>query len=105
MRKCIRTSAIVALALSMAGATTFAQSSGDAIYKAKCQMCHGATGTPNPGMAKMMGIKAVSDPAVKKMTLAQVEATVKNGKNKMRPISGLSDAQVKAVAEYFKSLK
>jgi len=30
---------------------------------------------------------------------------VKNGKGKMKPIAGLSDAQVKAVAEYFKTLK
>ena len=105
MRKSIRTSAIVALALSLAGATSFAQSSGEAIYKAKCQMCHGVNGTPSPGMAKMMGIKAASSPDIKKMTLEQIEATVKKGKNKMHPIAGLSDAQVKAVAEYFKSLK
>ena len=38
---------------------------GAAIYKAKCAMCHGATGTPSAGMAKMMGIKPVSDPAMK----------------------------------------
>ena len=30
-------------------ALCFAQSSGEATYKAKCQMCHGATGTPSPG--------------------------------------------------------
>jgi len=105
MTKSIRNSAVLALAISLAGAMSFAQSSGEATYKAKCQMCHGATGVPNPGMAKMMGIKPVSDPEIKKLTVEQVEATVKNGKNKMKPIAGLSDAQVKAVAEYFKSLK
>lgn len=100
----LRNSAILALAISLSAAVSFAQS-GEATYKAKCQMCHGATGTPSPGMAKAMGIKPVSDPSMKKLTVEEIEATVKNGKGKMRPISGLSDAQVKAVAEYFKSLK
>lgn len=105
MTKCMRNSAILALAISLTGAMSFAQSSGDAIFKAKCQVCHGAAGTPNPGMAKMMGIKPVSDPAMKNVTVDQVEATVKNGNGKMKPIAGLSDAQVKAVATYFKTLK
>lgn len=56
-------------------------------------------------MAKMLGIKPVSDPDMKKLTVEQIEAAVKNGKGKMKPASGLSDAQIKAVAEYFKSLK
>ena len=104
MTKTIRTLAVLAATVSLAGAMSFAQS-GEATYKAKCAMCHGATGTPSPGMAKMMGIKPVSDPSMKSLTVAQIEATVKNGKGKMHPISGLSDAQVKAVAEYFKTLK
>ena len=78
---------------------------GAAIYKSKCAMCHGATGTPSAGMAKMMGIKPVSDPAMKDLSEAQIESTVKKGKGKMKPIAGLTDAQVKAVAAYFKTLK
>ncbi len=105
MTKTVRSLIVFAASVSMAGAMSFAQSSGEATYKAKCQMCHGATGTPSPGMAKMMGIQPVSDPSMKALTVAQVEATVKNGKGKMKPIAGLSDAQVKAVAEYFKTLK
>lgn len=101
----IRNAMVLALAVSLAGAVGFAQSSGEATYKSKCAMCHGATGTPNPGMARAMGIKAASDPAMKKLTVSEIEATVKNGKGKMHPITGLSDAQVKAVAEYFKTLK
>lgn len=101
----LRNSAVLALAISLTGAMCFAQSSGEATYKAKCQACHGASGTPSPGMAKMMGIKPVSDPSMKKLTVDEIAATVKNGKGKMHPISGLSDTQVKAVAEYFKSLK
>jgi hypothetical protein len=35
----------------------------------------------------------------------QVAAAVKNGKGKMKPIAGLSDAEVKAVSSFFKTLK
>jgi mono/diheme cytochrome c family protein len=105
MTKSIRNSAILALVMSLAGAMSFAQSSGEATYKAKCQMCHGATGTPSPAMASAMGIKPASDPEVKKLTVADIEGIVKNGKGKMKPTAGLDDAQTKAVAEYFKTLK
>ena len=103
MTKYLRTAAVMALAASLAGAMSMAQSSGDAIYKAKCQTCHGATGTPSPVMQKMMGVKPASE--YKSLSVAQIEATLKNGKGKMKSIAGLSDAQVKAVAAYFKGLK
>jgi mono/diheme cytochrome c family protein len=105
MTKTIRSLAVLAAAVCMAGSMGFAQSSGAATYKAKCQMCHGATGTPSAGMAKAMGIKPVSDPAMKKLTAEEVAAAVKNGKGKMKPVAGLNDAQIKDVAAYFRTLK
>jgi len=56
-------------------------------------------------MAKMMGVKPVSDPDVKKLTEAQMIAVVKTGKGKMKPVAGLTDAQVKDSVTYFRSLK
>jgi len=103
MTKTFRSSTTLAALALFAGVLSFAD--GAATYKAKCAMCHGATGTPSAGMAKAMGIKPASDPAIKALTLDQVVATVKNGKGKMKPIAGLSDADVKAVSEYFKTLK
>jgi len=92
---------VLAVVASLASAVCFAQSSGQATYKAKCQMCHGTTGTPSPGMAKMMGIKPLSGPDIQKLTDDQMIAAVKNGKGKMKPVTGLTDAQIKdAVAFY-----
>jgi mono/diheme cytochrome c family protein len=108
MTKTIRSNAtIVVLALLAASVSSvgFAQSGGDATYKAKCASCHGATGTPSAGMAKMMGIKPVSDPAIQALTIDQMSAAIKDGKGKMKPIAGLTDAQIKAVAAYYKGLK
>ncbi len=91
----------LAVAVSLAGTASFAQSGGEAIYKAKCAMCHGANGTPSAGMARSMGIKAASDPAIKNLTVAQMIAVVKNGKGKMRPIAGLSDAQIREAVNFY----
>lgn len=106
MMKIVRSQVALAATFLLAGAMSFAQE-GAAIYKTKCLMCHGATGTPSPAMAKAMGIKPASDPAIKKLTVAQIESVVKSGSanKKMKPVAGLNDAQVKAVAEYFKTLK
>lgn len=105
MTKMFRSQMVLALAVSLAGTVSFAQSAGEAVYKSKCASCHGATGTPNPGMAKAMGIKAANSPEMKALTVAQASAAVKNGKGKMKPVAGLSDAQVKDSAVYFHSLK
>ncbi|HEY1255442.1 MAG TPA: cytochrome c [Terracidiphilus sp.] len=100
----IRSQFVLAAVLTVASSVCFAQDGG-ALYKSKCQMCHGAAGTPSPAMAKMMGIKPVSDPAMAGLSADQVAAAVKNGKGKMKPIAGLSDAEVKAVSSFFKTLK
>ena len=105
MTKTIRSLAVLAAAVYLAGFTSFAQSSGAAIYKTKCQVCHGATGTPSPSMGKAMGVKPVSDPEMKKLTSNQMIAAVKNGKGKMKPITGLTDTQIKDAVSYFRTLK
>ena len=104
MTKTFRSQVVLAVVVSLASAVGFAQS-GEATYKAKCAACHGATGTPSAGMAKMMGIKAASDPDIKKLSEAQMVAVVKAGKGKMKPIPGLTDAQVKDVVAYYRGLK
>ncbi|HXR39374.1 MAG TPA: cytochrome c [Terracidiphilus sp.] len=104
MRKSIRSKVVLAVVVCLASAVGFAEG-GDATYKAKCASCHGATGTPAPAMAKMMGIKPVSDPAIQALTVDQIIAAIKNGKGKMKPIAGLTDAQIKDVATYYHGLK
>lgn len=105
MTKTIRTLTVLAATVCLAGSMSFAQSAGEAVYKSKCQMCHGPNGTPNPAMAKAMGIKPASDPDIKKLSADQMLASVKNGKGKMKPVAGLSDAQMKDVVAYFRTLK
>jgi cytochrome c6 len=96
--------AIVAI-MAAASITAVAQSSGADTYKSKCQSCHGAQGTPNPGIAKAMGVKAANDPSVKAISEAQMIADTTNGKGKMPAFKGkLTDAQIKDSVTYFRSL-
>jgi mono/diheme cytochrome c family protein len=103
MSKTIRSQVVLAVVVALASAAGFAQSAGEATYKAKCQSCHGATGIPSPGMAKAMGVKAVNDPDIKKLTADQMAASVKNGKGKMKPIALPAD-QLKDAVAYYRSL-
>src|SRR5258708_5028687 len=106
MKKSIRTQLVLAVMVSVAGAVGFAQSTGEAVYKANCQSCHGSTGTPNPGIAKAMGVKPATDPDYKKESADQMIASVKSGKGKMKPLSPkLTDDQIKDAVTYFRSFK
>jgi mono/diheme cytochrome c family protein len=95
---------VAAMIAASTGTVAVAQNSGADTYKAKCQSCHGAEGTPNPGIAKMMGVKPVSDPSVKSLSEAQMITDTTNGKGKMPAFKGkLTDAQIKESVDYFRS--
>lgn len=101
--KKIQLQAVVTAVLLMASAVGFAQS-GEATYKAKCQMCHGATGMADAGAGKALKVKPVTDPDVKKMNEAQMIAATKDGMGKMQPFKDkLTDAQIKDAVGYFRT--
>lgn len=105
MNKTIRLLLVLAAGVCLAGAVGFAQTSGEAVYQAHCQMCHGAKGIPNPSMAKMMGIPPATDPAMKKLTPVEMFNAVKNGKGKMPAFkSQLTDAQIRAAVAHLRTL-
>jgi cytochrome c6 len=105
MTKRMRSQLVLALVVAVAGSVGFAQSGGEAVYKANCQSCHGSSGTPNPGIAKSMGVKPANDPEYKSVSEADMIAAVKNGKGKMKAFGGkLTDAQIKDSVEFFRSL-
>ena len=101
MTNTIQFKAVLALMICLAATAAVAQ--GDAAYKAKCAMCHGAAGIPNAAMAAALGVRAPTDPALKAMSEAAMITVVKNGKGKMQPVTGLSDAQVKEAVDTFRS--
>lgn len=106
MTKTIRSLAVLAAAVCLAGSMGFAQSSGEATYKAKCQMCHGAKGAADTPTAKMLKVLPLASPEMKKLTEADMIKATTDGKGKMPAFKGkLSDAQVKEAVVYFRTLK
>ena len=95
---------LIVTALMTMSVGAFAADAGADLYKAKCQGCHGADGTPS-AMAAKMGAKPLKDPAiVKKSEKDFVDATT-NGVNKMPAYKGkLTDDQIKSVSAYMKGL-
>jgi len=103
MRKRVRSHVALTAMLSVGCLVSFAQS-GEATYKAKCLMCHGATGMADTGAGKAMKVKPVTDPDVKKMSEADMIKATENGMGKMTAFKGkLSDAEIKSSVEYFRS--
>jgi mono/diheme cytochrome c family protein len=105
MSKTIRFQLALAAVLLFAGVVGFAQSSGEATYKAKCQGCHGATGLADTTIGKALKVKPVTDPAVGKFTEAEMLAATRNGLGKMQAFKDkLTEAEIKASVAYFRSL-
>ena len=104
MSKVVRNVGTAMLMVVLAGSVSFAQSSAEALYKAKCQMCHGEKGLADSGAGKAMKVKPITDPEVQKMNETQMVDAVKNGMGKMQPFKDkLTDAQIKDVVTYFRS--
>jgi len=94
--------AVIATAMLAFSAVAFAQSGQD-LYKAHCQSCHGPDGTPSAGMVKMMGVKPASE---YKASAEEMFKAVRDGKGKMKPFAGkLTDDQIKEVVAFFRTLK
>src|SRR3954447_14627344 len=96
MTKRIQRISVLGLMILSAGTMSFAQGAGEATYKAKCAMCHGATGQGESPTGKAMKVA----PFVKTPE-ADIIAITTNGKGKMPGFKGkLTDAQIKEVNDY-----
>ncbi len=89
---------VIALSLS-----AHAQGASD-LFKSKCAMCHGADGTGSP-TGKKMGAHDFTAAEVQKMSDAELTDVITNGKNKMKPSTGLKPEDVKGLVAHIRTLK
>jgi cytochrome c len=94
--------AIIFGLLLIAASSTWAAEDGSALYKKKCSGCHGANGE---------GKAAIKAPALKGTSkdVAQLMEHLMKGESTSKPphnkgISGLTEEQAKAIAEFVKTL-
>ena len=77
----------------------------EALYKSKCQVCHGADGKGSPAGQKM-GAKDFHAPEVAKQSDAELIKVTKEGKGKMPKYEGkLTDDQIKDLVKFIRSMK
>jgi cytochrome c6 len=96
------TSVILAMMLASSGAAFGADAA--TLWAQNCASCHGKDGSGNTAMGKKLGVKDYT----KTQSFSDAEAAnvIKNGKGKMKAYGGkLSDADVKALVAYVRSLK
>ena len=77
----------------------------EAVYKSKCQVCHGADGKGS-AVGQKLGVRDFHSPDVAKESDADLLKITKEGKGKMPKFEGkLTDDQIKALIKYIRSLK
>ncbi|HZD07302.1 MAG TPA: cytochrome c [Candidatus Limnocylindrales bacterium] len=95
----------MALGMLLAAAIPAAADDSAALYKSKCQVCHGADGKGSAAGQKM-GAKDFHSPEVAKQSDADLAKVTKEGKGKMPKYEGkLTDDQIKGLIKYIRSLK
>jgi cytochrome c6 len=97
---------ILAVAIAVAGMTApVLADDAAALYKSKCQACHGADGKPSAAGEKL-GAKDFHAPDVAKMSDADLVKITKEGKGKMPAYaSKLTDDQINELVKFVRTLK
>ena len=89
--------------LLMASLVSWAAEDGAALYKKRCTGCHGANGEGKPTMKApaLKGTKLEADQIVQHLMKGEPDSKPPHNKG----MSGLSEEQAKAIADYIKTLK
>lgn len=101
LRKVPAISLIVLFAL-----TATALADGAAIYKGKCQLCHGANGAGDTPTGKSMKVRDLRSAKVQELTDVELTKVIAGGKGNM-PAYGkqLSTADIEALISFIRTFK
>lgn len=82
-----------------------AQETGEAIFKAKCAMCHGPDASGKTVMGEKLKVPDLHSEQVQKMSEAELKDVVTKGKGKMPGYDGkLTKEQIDKVIAYIRAL-
>ena len=105
--KLVRPLIVMWMAALLLGAPVCAHAQDDAaaLYKSKCQVCHGPDGKGDTPVGQKVGAKDFHSPEVAKMSDDELTDAVKKGKGKMQGYEGkLTDNQINSLIRYIRSL-
>ena len=99
---------LLAIGLLLLPAVAWADAGPDgaAIYKSKCDMCHGPDGKGQTAMGKNLKLKDLGSEDVQKMSNAEMQKIIADGKGKMTAYKDkLDQASIDAVIAFVRTLK
>jgi mono/diheme cytochrome c family protein len=98
---------IVFFTLGATGAWAADATAGKDVYSTKCKSCHGADGAGNPAIAKMLKVefRHLGSPEVQKYKDDEIKKRINAGEGKMKPVTGISSAEVDNVVAFVRTLK
>jgi mono/diheme cytochrome c family protein len=87
------------------GATLALAQDGKDLFGSKCATCHGKDGAGKTAMGKSLKVKDIHEIAGKVSAAEMIKVTKEGKSPSMAPFGDqLSEADIKAVVEYFRSL-
>jgi cytochrome c6 len=111
MKRAMNWMAVVITSVAVIGIAAWsaparADNAGEATYKAKCAMCHGANGKGETAIGKVNKIRDLGSADVQKQTDDELSGIIGNGKGKMPGYSkSLKPEQIKELVAYIRTLK
>jgi cytochrome c6 len=99
MTRTLVSTLLIALAVPAGAAAT-----GAALFKVRCAPCHGPDGSAQTPAGKALKAADLRSPEVQKLTDAEIEKSLTEGKGKM-PASKLRPDDMKAVIAFLRTLK
>ena len=96
-----------AITFCAAAASAADAKAGEAVFAKSCKSCHGADGTPNPAIVKMMKVdmKNLGSAEVQALSDADIAKIINDGKGKMKPVKSVTGSGVDNVVAYIRTLK
>jgi mono/diheme cytochrome c family protein len=82
-------------------------SAGKVVYGKKCTTCHGQQGEGKEAIAKMLKVelRPLGSQAVQAKTDDKLHKDITQGTGKMKPVKGLSDADLASLVAFIRTLK
>lgn len=98
--------AVFGLPMATLAAPSGNAGAGKQVFAAHCQMCHGADGQGNAGLAQMLHttIPPLGSKAVQTLSDAEIREVITKGKGKMPPVQGLSTSDLDNVIAFVRTL-
>lgn len=105
MRTLITTLSLIGIS-AVAGMAADAKA-GQAVYDKACKSCHGADGTPNAAIAKMLKVEMrdLKSTEVQAGSDADIKKVITDGQGKMKPVKTVTGADADSVVAYIRTLK